>query len=143
HTLEEVIVPRAEFHVEAGRKHFISVTFVGRTRHVIQRPRCAASVGPPDLNLGLRGSIAEIDHDQVTLVILYPAPGKKVLEARVVGPARSLAQAPLSFAKHSTINCFEERLIELRQCTIRGLIGSPAQANRQSCFTAFKLPFME
>ena len=106
-------------------------------------PLSATHLIPPDLNQTLRPNIAKIYNNQISLIFVGPVPGDKILEARVVRPARSLAQAPLPLAKHRTINGFEEPLVELGQRRIRGLIPAPAQENRQSYLATFKLPFME
>ena len=46
--LKEVIVPGAEFHVQARRQHFVAVTLVGRAE---AEPRDPPTVGEPELLL--------------------------------------------------------------------------------------------
>src|SRR5205823_12621338 len=56
-------------------------------------PLSATGVSPPHLNLGLHGTVAEIDSDQISLVIVHPTPGHQILKTRVIRPTRSPAQA--------------------------------------------------
>ena len=52
--MEKVISPRAEFNVEAGRDHFVSVSFVGGSRkYVVQLPICSTEIETAELYQGL------------------------------------------------------------------------------------------
>src|SRR6266480_1320395 len=106
-------------------------------------PLSAPYVGPRGLDTGLHRTVAEIDNDQVSLLIFHPAPSHQVLKACVIRPARSVAQAPLALVKNGPVDSFQEIFIELVQVLIHRLIWTSAQEHGQSYLASLKLPFME
>lgn len=58
-----------------------------------------------DTRLG--GSVREIHHDEVALIVLDPAPGENIQAALVVRPATALTEAPFTVAKDITIDLFQ------------------------------------
>src|SRR5512135_2669066 len=106
-------------------------------------PLSATGISPPHLNLGLHGTVAEIDYDQASFVILQPGPGHQVLKACVIRPARSVAQAPLTFTENGPIDSLQELHIEALQVPIHNLIWTPAQKHGRPYLATFKLPFMK
>src|SRR5689334_8442601 len=98
--MEKVILPGPEFDVEAGRGHFVSVSFVGAGRkNVVQLPTGSAEIETAEVYLGLRSELAEIDNYQVTLMQIVPCPSDQVLEAGIVHPTGPVAQGPFALTK--------------------------------------------
>src|SRR5579864_6001892 len=106
-------------------------------------PFFGTGISRPHLNLGLHGTVAEVDHDQISLVIVGPTPSDKILKTLVIGPASSPAQAPLTFAEGFAIDSFQERCVEPVQILVHRLIRTPAQKYGWPYLATFKLPFME
>src|SRR5580704_2109049 len=106
-------------------------------------PLSATSISPAHLNLGLHGTVAEIDHDQISLVIVHPTPGHQILKTRVIRPTLSLAQAPLAFTEGFAIDGFQKLPVEPAQILIHRLIRTPAQKHGRPYLATFKLPFMK
>src|SRR5215467_13686734 len=74
-TFKEMVVPGSKVHVQAWRHHFTSISVVGRSRKpVSQTPGSTTGISPGELNPGLRRIVAEIDNDDVSLVVCQPAP---------------------------------------------------------------------
>ena len=63
------------------------MSFINRARQgVLELPRSSRRVIPGNLDAGLRGRVAQIDHDQFSFAVLHPGPGDHILKARVIGP---------------------------------------------------------
>lgn len=112
-TLEEAVVPGSQLHVQSGSLHLIPVPVIGCARKgVTQAPGSPSYVCPGCLYATLNGAVAEIDYNEISIVILQPAPRHQVLKARIVGPARTLAETPLTIMKCGPVDDFQERGVE-------------------------------
>jgi len=76
---------------------------------IIEAPLISRQITPRDIDARLGGFLPEIDDDEPALIIFWPAPGKNILAALVVGPAATLKQAPFTARKRSRLTSFSKR----------------------------------
>src|SRR5208283_756255 len=111
--VEEAVTPRSQFDIQSRRRQLIPVAVIGSVRQgVNQSPGPPSQVAPRYLQAGFNRTVAEIDHDEMAIVVLDPTPGPEVLIARIIGPARASAEPPLTIAKYWRIYGREEPGVE-------------------------------
>src|SRR5262249_25462477 len=98
---------------------------------------------PRHMHAALRRRSAQIDDDDRPVLMLFPAPGHQIPEARVVVPPGTLAQSPFAVVKERIIDRFQERFIEAVPLVIRMFVGPSAQEDRGPIPASVKLSFVE
>src|SRR5262245_46442911 len=95
-----MILPWLEGHKHPGPGQLIAMAFEGLAGHGIgEPPRLATHILPWYADEGLGRRRRKIDHDQLAVVAVFPAPGQDVQVARVVRPAGALAEPPLAVSE--------------------------------------------
>src|SRR5438552_3102144 len=113
------------------REHFITVSFVNSVREqVAQSPLFSFQAVPCDSDEGLRGTLTQIDDDQVELAVPTPTPSHYVLVARVVRPARAFTQLPVATARHQNLDRREQALVEVLKFSVDWLFRSSTEEHR-------------
>ena len=118
---------------------------VHRSDRIKRRPsaRIFLVTRPKALNNGLRGTVTEIDYDEIPILVLDPAPRDQILIARIIRPARALAKRPLTLPEHRGIDGVEEPVVENLQWFIGELRRTSTEKDRQSYLSSLELAFME
>src|SRR5271163_4976054 len=95
------------------------------------------------MHKGLGSFPPEVYDDQVTLIILDPAPGEHVPAGLVVGPSAPLTQTPFAISEDITSGLFQEASIEGHEVLVNGFGGPAAQKNRQPDFPSLELSVVQ
>src|SRR5215510_3398127 len=124
-------VPRLQVHIQPRVSHLIPAPFIGVTRQDInQPPGASAQLVPGHLNVALRRVVTEIDYDEIPILVLDPAPRDEILIARIVAPARAIAESPIAVAEHRGIDCLEKPVVENLQWLIYMFARSSIEKHR-------------
>jgi hypothetical protein len=142
--LQDGVSPGVQSYIQSRRRYLIPFAVVaGIGKRIDKTPGPALCFLPWQLHPALSSIVAEINHNETSIIVFHPAPGQQVLKACIVGPAATLTQPPCTIAKYRSVDSCEELVVERMQCFVNGLCGASGQKDRYPYLTAFKLAFME
>ena len=93
-------LPGLEAHIQPLLAQISAIAIVDLIRQAIAQPPCVfLEIAPRQVDPALSRRRGQIDHDNCPVLAVVPAPSHEILEARVIGPPGTAAQAPVAFVK--------------------------------------------